>query len=97
MPRFRGIVRNITLSKEDMERLLTMPLDEIDKWSSIKVVVLPKWEDVSRALAKSMIDKIKENNKVGRPSAFIIPAGSYARPPLMYPYVIFELYSIRCT
>jgi len=46
MPRFKGIVRNVTLSKEDMEKLLTMSLDEIDKWSSVKVVVLPKWEDV---------------------------------------------------
>jgi len=30
MPRFEGIVRNITLSKEDMEKLLTMRLEEID-------------------------------------------------------------------
>ena len=88
MPRFKGIVRNITLSKEDMKKLLSMPLDKIDKWSPIKVVVLSKWEDVSRTLAKAMIDKIKENNAAGKPSTFIIPAGSYARPPLMYPYVV---------
>ncbi len=31
MPRFKGIVRNVTLSKKDMEKLLTMSLDEIDK------------------------------------------------------------------
>ena len=60
MPRFKGIVRNVTLSKEDMEKLLTMPLDEIDKWSPVKVVLLPEWEDVSRTLAKAMIEKIRE-------------------------------------
>jgi len=93
MPGFKGIVRNVTLRKEDMEKLLAMPLDEIDKWSPVKVVILPKWEDVSRALAKAMIEKIKENNKAGEPSTFIIPAGSYARPPLMYPLIgLTELY-----
>ena len=88
MARFKGVIRNVTLGKEDMKKLLSMPLDEIDEWSPVKVRILPKWEDVSRTLAKAMIEKIKENNAKGKPSTFIIPAGSYARPPLMYPYVV---------
>lgn len=88
MPRFRGIVRNVTLSKSDMKKLLAMPLDEIQDWSPVRIVVLQCWEDVGRVLAKAMVETIKENNAAGRLSAFIIPGGSYERPPLMYRYVV---------
>jgi len=29
--RFKGIVRNVTLSKEDMSKLLNMSLEEVDQ------------------------------------------------------------------
>ncbi len=72
MPRFKGVIRNVILSKEDMEKLLSMPLHETDKWSPVEVVVLAKWEDVGRALAKAIIEKIKKNNAAGKPSTFIM-------------------------
>lgn len=88
MPRFEGIARNVTLSKDDMKKLLKMPLDDIDDWSPVDVKIMDKWEEVHRYYARSMIDKIEEKNDKGKPATFIIPAGSCYRPPKMYSYVV---------
>ena len=80
--RFTGIVRNVTLSKEDMGTLLNMPLDEIDDWSPVKVVIYPDWQSPMEAMAQSMVDKIKENNSQAKSTAFIVPVGPVAQYPI---------------
>jgi len=80
--RFQGIVRSVTLSKEDMAHLLTMPLDEIDEWSPVRVALLPDRGAVAQAMATSMVNKIKENNALGRITTFILPVGPTAQYPL---------------
>lgn len=80
--RFKGIVRNVTLSKEDMNKLLNMPLEEINEWSPVKVVLLPDREAVAQAMATSMVNKIKENNEQGKITTFILPVGPTAQYPI---------------
>ena len=80
--RFKGIVRNVTLSKEDMSKLLNMSLEEVDEWSPIKVILFDGWEAVVQALAESMVNKIKENNKAGKITTFILPVGPTGQYPI---------------
>jgi glucosamine-6-phosphate deaminase len=80
--RFEAIVRNVTVSKEDMTRLLDMPLDDVDEWSPVKVVVFDGWEGVMQAMAASMVNKIKENNRAGKCTTFILPVGPTQQYPI---------------
>jgi len=82
MARFKGIVKSLTLSTEDMQKLLTMPLDEIDKWSPVRVVILPDWKSVHRAIARSIVDTIKENNEKGKTTKLIFPVGPTEQYPV---------------
>ena len=50
MPRFEPIVRNVTISREDMAKLLAMPLDEMDAWSPVNVVAESGPAQSSRAM-----------------------------------------------
>jgi glucosamine-6-phosphate deaminase len=80
--RFKGIVRNVTLSKEDMRKLLDMPLEVVDDWSPVRVVLHPDWEPVMQAMATSMVNKIKENNAQNKITTFIVPVGPVAQYPI---------------
>lgn len=80
--RFQGIVRSVTLSREDMARLLAMPFDEIDEWSPVRVVVYPDWASVLQALAESLVSVVRENNRLGRPTSLIVPVGPTGQYPL---------------
>jgi len=82
MPRFKGIVRTVTLSADDMRKLLTVPLDEIDNWSPVKAVVLPDWKSVHAAVARTMVDKINANNEKGEITKFILPVGPIDQYPI---------------
>lgn len=80
--RFKGIVRNVTVSRDDMRKLLEMPYRDIDGWSPINVVVLPTLEDCTNAMAASMVNNIKENNRQGKITTFILPVGPVAQYPV---------------
>jgi glucosamine-6-phosphate deaminase len=80
--KFTGIVRNVTLSKPDMEALLNMPLDEINDWSPVQVIIYPDWPSLMDAMARSMVDEIKANNSQGKSTAFIVPVGPTAQYPI---------------
>ncbi len=73
--RFRGIVRDVTLSREDMQRLLAMPWEEVDDWSPVRVRVFTRYDEALRALAESMVATVRQNNRLGRPTSFIVPVG----------------------
>ena len=73
--RFKGIVRTVTLIKEDMARLITMPLEEVDAWSPVKVELYDDWDGLLGAMARTMVDKIVENNRAGKVTTFILPVG----------------------
>ena len=80
--RFKGIVHTVTLSKEDMTRLLNMPVEEVDAWSPVKVELYDDSEGLYRAMARSMVDKIAENNRAGKVTTFILPVGPTAQYPI---------------
>ena len=82
--RFKGIVRTVTLTKEDMTKLLNMPPEEIDEWSPVKVLLFDDWDGLHQAMARSMVERIKENNKAGKITTFILPVG----PTGQYPYCV---------
>ncbi|HHX65735.1 MAG TPA: glucosamine-6-phosphate isomerase [Chloroflexi bacterium] len=80
--RFRGIVRSVTLCKEDMMKLLTMPADEINAWSPVTVRLFPDYDAALAAMARSMVDTIAENNRAGRITTLILPVGPTAQYPI---------------
>lgn len=80
--RFESIVRNVTISKDDMRRLLEMPLDEIDAWSPVKVVLFDSWRPLMETMAETMVNTIKENNAAGKITAFILPVGPIEQYPI---------------
>ncbi|MHB1134051.1 MAG: sugar phosphate isomerase family [Chloroflexota bacterium] len=81
--RFQGIVRSVTLGREDMERLLAVPWQEIDDWSPLRVVVHPNWGAVMRTLAESMVATIEANNRLSKPTTLILPVGPVGQYPLV--------------
>jgi len=80
--RFKPIVSTVTISRADMELLLTMPLDEIQSWSPVKVVIYDSWRPVMEHMANAMVNKIKENNAKGNITTFICPVGPTEQYPI---------------
>jgi glucosamine-6-phosphate deaminase len=80
--RFEPIVRNVTISKTDMQRLLEMPLKEMDDWSPVNVRLFDGWRPAMEAMAVAMADQIRANNAQGKPTAFILPVGPVAQYPI---------------
>jgi glucosamine-6-phosphate deaminase len=80
--RFQGIVRNVTLSKKDMAHLLDMPLEEMDEWSPIQVILFDDRRGVHEAMARSMVERIAKNNEAGRITTFIVPVGPTEQYPI---------------
>lgn len=83
MPRFEGIAEKVTLRAEDMEKLFQMPIEEIDNWSPVKVVILPTKDILYETFARSIADKIKSNNKQGKPTRLILPVGPTDQYPIL--------------
>jgi glucosamine-6-phosphate deaminase len=71
------------LTEEDMNRLLTMPSEEIDSWSPVKVVILPDVETLYHTFARSIADKIKANNERGELTKLILPVGPTPQYPIL--------------
>jgi len=83
VPRFEGIVEKVTLKAEDMEKLLSMPAEEIDNWSPVKVVILPDTDTLYGTFARSIADKIKANNEAGKLTKLILPVGPTPQYPVL--------------
>ncbi|WP_455364067.1 glucosamine-6-phosphate isomerase [[Eubacterium] cellulosolvens] len=83
MPRFKGVVQRVTLSNEDLEKLLTIPPKEIDAWSPVKVVILKDQKTLYETFARSIAGKIKKNNEANRPTKLILPVGPTPQFPIL--------------
>jgi len=83
MPRFKGIIQRVALSTEDLEKLLTIPPEEIDAWSPVKVVILKDQETLYETFARSIADKIKKNNEANKPTKLILPVGPTPQFPIL--------------
>jgi len=83
MPRFKGIAQRTVLSKEEMELLLSMPMEEIDNWSPVKVIIFPDTRSLYEAFARSIATLIKRNNESGKETKIILPVGPTPQYPLL--------------
>ena len=61
-----------------------MPIEEINDWSPVRVKVVRDLEELYGSFARSIADKIKQNNKKNLPSRFILPVG----PTPQYPRLV---------
>jgi glucosamine-6-phosphate deaminase len=80
--RFQGIVRNVTLTREDMQKLLDMPLDQMDDWSPVRVEVFDTWRPVMERMARILVDQIIANNAEGKITTLILPVGPVEQYPI---------------
>ncbi len=80
--RFKGIVRTVTLSREDMVRLLEMPLEKMDAWSPVNVRVFESWPSTMEAMARIMVDQIIANNRQNKITTLILPVGPVEQYPI---------------
>ncbi len=58
-----------------MRDIMSIPPEELGKGSPIKVEILERRADVANDFARVMAAKIRENNALGKPTAFILPVG----------------------
>ena len=80
--RFQGIVRNVTLTREDMQKLLEMPLDQMDDWSPVRVELFDSREPAMERMARIMVDQIAANNAENKITTLILPVGPVAQYPI---------------
>lgn len=83
MPRFEGVVEKVTLSEEDLLKLLTLPAEQIDDWSPVKVVIHPDLRALYSAFARSIADHVKRNNSENKPTKLILPVGPTDQYPIL--------------
>ncbi len=65
----------------DFKKMLTVPADEVSKYTDIPITILPDMETYYKHLGRHMADIIIANNKAGRHTSFILPVG----PTQQYP------------
>jgi glucosamine-6-phosphate deaminase len=80
--RFQGIVRNVTLTRDDMQKLLEMPLDQMDDWSPVRVELFDSREPAMERMARIMVDQIAANNAENKLTTLILPVGPVAQYPI---------------
>jgi len=83
MKRFQGFIAKRVLSKKDLNKLLSLPIEEIDDWSPVRVKVVRDLEELYYSFARSIADKIKKNNEKNLPSRFILPVGPTPQYPIL--------------
>ena len=65
----------------DLDRMLCLPAEELSKHTSISIIILPNLEALYKHLARHLADTIIDNDKMGKPTSFILPVG----PTEQYP------------
>src|SRR5579871_322208 len=75
MNRFKGQVATVVLSSEELQQLLTLPAEEIDDWSPVKVEITESQSALYDKFAHSIASTIKKHNQDGRTTALVLPVG----------------------
>jgi glucosamine-6-phosphate deaminase len=83
LSRFKGIPQRFVLTYDDLEKLLTIPPDEIDNWSPVRVAIVPDLETLYNNFARSIADKIRKNNEEGKSTKLILPVGPTPQYPIL--------------
>jgi len=75
MNKLKGILTHQTVSDEDFRKMMTMPAEEINSWSNVKVEIVESTKDLYNKMAKSIVDTIIENNRKNKNTKIILPVG----------------------
>ena len=78
-----------------MEDVTTIPADELGDGSTIRVEILPTDEDLYHEMARTMLNKVRENEELGRPTVFILPVGPVGQYSRMARICNLERISLR--
>jgi len=58
-----------------MEDVTTIPAEKLGEGSPIRVEILETDEDLYHDMARTMLNKVRENDALGKPTLFILPVG----------------------
>jgi len=75
MGTFKGLMTHQTLSDEDFNKLMTMPIEEIKDWANVGVKIVDNAETLYKEMARSIADVIIKNNLQGKNTKIILPVG----------------------
>jgi len=83
MNKFNGIVTHQTVSDEDFKKMMTVPIEDIDKYSNVKVDVVKNAGALHSKMARSIADVIISNNNEDRLTKIILPVGPTPQYPIL--------------
>jgi len=83
MNKFNGIVTHQTVSDEDFKKMMTVPIEDIDKYSNVKVDVVKNASALHSKMARSIADAVISNNDAGRLTKTILPVGPTPQYPIL--------------
>jgi len=75
MGRFAGLVTHRTVSNKNFQKMMSMPFDEIERWSNVKVEIVENSNKLYSKMARSIADAVAVNNKAAKISKIILPVG----------------------
>ena len=67
----------------ELNKMLSMPVKELKKYSKTGVEILPDKRSVFEHFARAIADEIKEHNKKGNPTRIILPVGPIEQYPIL--------------
>ena len=69
----KGITTHKTISEKDLNKIMTITIDEIDLLSPIKVEIVSNKKEVYKKMVDSIANLIKNNNKKRKKTKLIYP------------------------
>ena len=73
----------------------TIPAEKLGEGSSIRVEVLETDQDLYHDMARTMLNKVRENDEAGKPTVFILPVGPVGQYRRMARICNLERISLR--
>lgn len=71
------------IPNENLEHLLSIPIDELAHASKVRLEVVRDLEGLYLHFALSISEEIKANNRIGEPTRLILPVGPIGQYPLL--------------
>ena len=78
-----------------MEDVTTITAEKLGEGSPIRVEVLSTDEDLYHDMARRMLNAVRENDRIGKPTVFILPVGPVGQYPRMARICNLERISLR--
>jgi glucosamine-6-phosphate deaminase len=94
---FEGILTHQTVSLEDLNKLMSIPADEIKNWSNVGVKIVENTGMLFQHMAKSIADVIINNNNEDRNTKIILPVGPTSQYAILASIIIEEKINLENT